>query len=201
MDLSNTKIVVGPKELSETLETSPNFFKYLRTFDKYKVFETRNTSRSYVIPLRTEVYAIHELSDWKKTSEKWYQQYSEKSPFIVYEPDTAQTRFALYDPKKSQHKTFKDDCQVREMVSRERIKIYTNCINRPLLIKFAYHQNWQVIGADKVYLATPTFMIVVPNQNDVTLYYGKRPYNYFAYACGIVGLLLFFIYNSIEKCL
>jgi len=80
------------------------------------------------------------------------------------------------------------------MISRETIKIYTNCISRPLLIKFAYHKNWHVTGADKIYLTTPAFMLIVPEQNEVTLSYGKRPYNYIAYACGFFGILLFFTY-------
>ncbi len=198
MNMSNTKIVVGPKELSDYLEKSPQYFKLIKTFDLYKVFETRNTPRAYVTPLKTEVYAINDLSLWKKTSEKWYGEYSEKSPFIVYDPDRDQKQFPLYNPKNTSSQIHRDDCQVREFIDRETIKIYTNCIGRPLLVKFAYHQNWQVTGADKVYLATPAFMIIVPKQSEVTLHYGKKTYNYVSYACGILGLILLFTYGYIE---
>ncbi len=51
MNLSNTKIVFGPKELTDTLEKFPQYFRFLKTFDRYKIFETKNTSRSYIVPL------------------------------------------------------------------------------------------------------------------------------------------------------
>ncbi len=145
------------------------------------------------------MYAIPDLTLWKKTSEKWYGEYSEKSPFIVYAPGEASSIFRPYDAKNTPFIPYKKNCKVQEFVQRENIRIHTDCIDRPLLIKFAYHQNWKVTGADGVYLATPAFMVVVPKQNEVTLYYGKRPYNYIAYACGILGLVLLFSYSSIEN--
>jgi hypothetical protein len=67
------------------------------------------------------------------------------------------------------------------------------------LIKFAYHPNWQVTGAKHIYHVSPGFMLVIPEQNNVRLFYGKKPYNYLAYACGILGILLLFSYGHIEK--
>lgn len=88
---------------------------------------------------------------------------------------------------------------MQEVVRREKIDIKTDCIGRPLLVKYAYHQNWQVIGAERVYLATPAFMIIVPNQNHVTLYFGKKPYNYIAYICGVLGILLLLTHTVLER--
>ncbi len=58
MELSNTKIIIAPKELADYLEKTP-YFSLIKTFDLYKIFETKNTSKSYVIPLKKKVYAIN----------------------------------------------------------------------------------------------------------------------------------------------
>lgn len=194
MKLSNTKIVVGPKKLNTYVENYPEYFKFLATFDNYQVFEANGVSGNYVELIRTNVYSIDHLARWKKKASYWYPKYSENSPFIVYDPDRNSWHFKPSTDKNFSWIRFRDDCQIREMISRETIKIYTNCISRPLLIKFAYHKNWHVTGADKIYLTTPAFMLIVPEQNEVTLSYGKRPYNYIAYACGFFGILLFFTY-------
>jgi hypothetical protein len=44
-------------------------------------------------------------------------------------------------------------------------------------------------------------MVIIPEQRDITLYYGKRPYNYFAYASGTVGLILLFSHRFLERCI
>ncbi len=198
MDLSNTKIIVASKEIAKNLEGT-RYLSLIETFDQYKIFQTNNTGNAYVVALKNKVYTIADLSVWKKVSEKWYNDYSGKSPFIVYDPSIGQSPFIPYDANKIPLVPYREDCKVQEFVQRGIIKIHTNCLGRPLLVKFSYHQNWQVKGAQKVYLATPAFMIVIPKEADVTLYYGKRPYNYLAYACGIIGILLLFSYTYIEN--
>lgn len=199
MDLSNTKIVVWPKELTDHIEKVPAYFTLIKVFDQYKIFETNNTSPNYVVPIGTDIYMIHDLEKWKKISQQWYETYSHQSPYVVYEPDLSQTFFSTYNDEKTSALQDTTDCNIKEFVSRERIKIHTECIWTPLLIKFAYHQNWKVTGADKIYLTTPAFMMIIPQQEEIVLYYGKRPYNYITYALWVIGLLLFFTYGYIEK--
>jgi len=54
----------------------------------------------------------------------------------------------------------------------EEIRIHTSSPGHPLLIKVSYHPRWHVEGADRVWLASPSFMVVVPREEDVRLYYG-----------------------------
>ena len=61
---------------------------------------------------------------------------------------------------------------IRENVSAHRITFETTAIGKPHIIKCNYFPNWKVRGADKVYRVTPNFMLAIPNQKQVELYYG-----------------------------
>lgn len=203
LELSNVKVVVAPKVLSDRLKDSP-YFTYLTTFDQLTLYVTNNTTDTYVVPLKNKVTSISDLNTWKKTSKQWYKEYTPNASFIVYDPDEKKNNtlpFMKYDPKNRASIPYDNDCQVQEFVRREKIDISTNCIGHPLLIKYAYHPNWQVKGANGIYLATPAFMVVTPTQEHVTVYFGKRAYNYVAYLSLLLGILLLIFHQKIEYAL
>lgn len=198
LELSNIWVIIATKDLAKYLSTS-TYFSHVETFGGFEIIQTNTIKNAYVVPLKTPVYAVSDYKKWVQLSLKWYRDYTAwTSHFLVHEPDMTISPFIEYTPKKISTVSPKN-CTVQEFVERKKIRIQTDCIGEPLLIKFAYHPNWQVTGAKKIYLATPSFMIIVPDQNDVTLFYVKRPYNYLAYACGILGILLLFSYWVVEK--
>lgn len=204
LELSNIKIVIAPKDLANYLKNTP-YFSLKETLNQYTIFETKKTSSRYIVPLKNQVYALSDLNQWRKTSRRWYENYSksffsgQETAFIVHDPLGKKSPFKEYNPKETKNDLYATNCTVQEVVQREKIHIQTNCIGRPLLVKIAYHPNWKVTGAKQVYLATPAFMIIVPEQNDITLYFGKQPYNYLAYMCGLLGIILLFTYGLVEK--
>jgi hypothetical protein len=81
-------------------------------------------------------------------------------------------------------------CDVSEEIREEEIIIRTSAPGVPLLIKISYHLNWKVEGADRVYLASPSFMLIFPNQEDVRLYFGKTFWNYLGSAFTVLGVII-----------
>jgi hypothetical protein len=61
---------------------------------------------------------------------------------------------------------------VRESLAPEEIRIQTDRIGHPLLVKVSWHPRWRAEGADGPYRVSPALMLVVPRQRDVTLRYG-----------------------------
>lgn len=59
-----------------------------------------------------------------------------------------------------------------EEVSDRRIRFRTAGIGLPHIVKCGYFPNWKARGAKAVYMATPHFMLVYPEQEEVELYYG-----------------------------
>ena len=65
-----------------------------------------------------------------------------------------------------------------------KIQFSTNRVGVPHLIKVSYFPLWKVDGADGVYPVSPHFMLVIPRQNEITLYYKRSIWE-------IVGIAVF----------
>jgi hypothetical protein len=133
MELSNTSVIVVSEEQSQYLADTP-YFSHVATLDRYKILKANNLKNSYVVPLKTQVYAISDIVKWRLTSNKWYRDYIENLsftefiPFIVYDPNTQESAFVKYNPKKISKIPLEKDCTAQEYVERKQIRIQTNCI-------------------------------------------------------------------------
>jgi hypothetical protein len=58
-------------------------------------------------------------------------------------------------------------------VTDDEITFSTTAIGEPHWIKTSYFPNWKVEGAEGPYLASPSLMMVVPTQSEVTLRYQR----------------------------
>jgi len=76
-------------------------------------------------------------------------------------------------------------------VSDQKIRFSTKALGEPHIIKYSYFPNWKVIGADKIYHVTPNFMLVYPNQEEVTLYYGSLPEDILGRVLSYAGFIIF----------
>ncbi len=54
------------------------------------------------------------------------------------------------------------------------VSFSTDAVGVPHLVKVSYFPNWTVDGADGVYRAAPSLMIVVPDSENVTLSFTNR---------------------------
>ncbi|MHB1346530.1 MAG: hypothetical protein ACYCXK_03465 [Candidatus Humimicrobiaceae bacterium] len=74
-----------------------------------------------------------------------------------------------------------------EVVEREKIEFSTTAIGVPHLIKVSYFPNWKAIGAKGPYLVSPSLMMVIPTQSNVTIYYGMTYANRIGVALSFAG--------------
>jgi len=89
-------------------------------------------------------------------------------------------------------------CSISESVGNEEINFTTDCPGKPHIIKVSYFPNWRVEGADKVYLVTPSFMLVYPDSTRVRLYYGSTAVDYLGVGLTFLGLLTV-VFNFIRR--
>jgi hypothetical protein len=59
------------------------------------------------------------------------------------------------------------------VVEPQRVSFHTTAVGVPHLVKVSYFPNWRATNADGPYLATPSLMVVVPTDEDVTLEFGN----------------------------
>ena len=81
-------------------------------------------------------------------------------------------------------------CTIDEQVTNEEITFNTSCIGKPHIVKVSYYPNWKVEGADKIYIVSPSFMLVYPNQKHVRIYYGETTADTIGNALTVIGLII-----------
>ncbi|HVF13386.1 MAG TPA: hypothetical protein VM942_02235, partial [Acidimicrobiales bacterium] len=57
----------------------------------------------------------------------------------------------------------------------------------PVLVKASYFPNWKVSGASGPYRVSPNLMVVIPDSDHVSLYYGRTPVDYMGWILTFIG--------------
>ena len=77
-----------------------------------------------------------------------------------------------------------------EKLQNESFSFDTTAIGQPHWIKISYFPNWHVEGAKGPYLASPSFMMVIPTQSHVTLTYGRTGANTLGQVLEVIAWIL-----------
>jgi len=181
------------EEVKAALGADENY-ESLKVFDDYEVYELKtNANRYVVVPKYNPV--LFETDDWKKVSYEWFKDYDLIDIPLVFTSKINQedsVRFVATSNALTNlpRIPFDANCSIEEMVSNEEVKIKTDCIGKPHIIRISYYPNWMVEGADKIYLVSPSFMLVFPNQENVRLYYGQTLIDVASMLCSYAGVLM-----------
>ena len=154
------------------------------TLHPYTVFHLREPS-PYVEPLRFEPVRS-KRSGWREKAYRWFTRKPLPASFLVF---TEAPRFPLVEPDEwlappAVPLAGADGITVSAVVEAERIRITTNRVGHPLLVKASYHPRWRAENAEGPYLVSPALMMIVPRAEQVTLTYAARD------ASDAVGLAL-----------
>ncbi|MFA6169237.1 MAG: 6-pyruvoyl-tetrahydropterin synthase-related protein [Candidatus Margulisiibacteriota bacterium] len=129
-----------------------------KTFGDYNLYRITTSSGRYVVPLDEQPLAIRPRR-WKQAFFEWFISSGINGPLLAR---TASLEGAgHYQPLKK--------VMITEKFAPEEIVFTTSHPGYPHLIKVSYHPNWQVTGAKKIYLVSPSFMLVYPERPEVKL--------------------------------
>jgi hypothetical protein len=87
------------------------------------------------------------------------------------------------------------------VMEEDRVSFRTNAVGVPHLVKVSYFPNWQVTGAEGPYHAGPSFMLVIPTENEVTLSFGNTLVENLGWLLtlgGVVAAVLLIVRNRIN---
>jgi len=168
------------------------------TVGEYELWEL-TTNRNRYVELPDYEPVLFPTSSWKQDSHQWFGDESLlQIPLVFVEEEITD----VLPPFKALARRLDElpripvesgNCTVEERIGNQEINIETDCIGKPLLVKMSYHPNWQVEGADRIYLTSPSFMLIYPEQRHVRLYYGSGPWNRIGQALTVTGLIILLI--------
>ncbi|HLG30893.1 MAG TPA: tetratricopeptide repeat protein, partial [Candidatus Brocadiales bacterium] len=197
-------LLVVTERTKDSLRKNPNF-KEVFKLENYSIFEfTANTGNYVEIPKYLPV--IFTGKNWREQFYEWFKTPETLDvPLIPIEfiPKKSLSHFKAFSDNTHNISRFKNDnflsldyksdvapLKIVETVNPFEIKFVTPYPHVPHIIKVSYFPNWKVSGADGIYPVSPSFMLVIPNQNEVTLYYGRTTADILGIIFTLTGLLI-----------
>lgn len=200
MKLWNIRYVVATSDkLKNALRNNGNY-TFLKGFDDIEIWQLEGDYHYVTVP-RYEPILV-KTDSWKQISIDWFQsdfldvplvfvnkidEYDRENFNLVFETNN----FGDIDIEKTE---MQNNCTVDETIKNEEILIKTSCVGKPHLVKVSYFPNWQADGAKRVYLASPSLMMIIPEQENVRLYYGLTTADIIGCALSILAIIIIIFY-------
>jgi tol-pal system protein YbgF len=185
-------IVISPEAKSEFRKTPE--FRLARTVGDYDIYELTSNRNRYVTPLEYEP-VLYETDDWKTASYRWFKNPQANDVHLVFPDGRARGEGrafrAVYhgeDMDRLPRVPVDGQCDVGEQVAEQEVVIQTTCVGKPLLVKISYHPKWRVEGAERIFLASPSFMVVYPERERVRLTFAENRADYAGMGLTILGV-------------
>ena len=164
-------------EVTADLKADPRA-DLLKTVDIVNIFRIAG-AQGYVSVMKNEPLRV-KTDDWRATIVPWYRDVDNLDVPVVWdrgEPELQQ--FTEITPAQAAHPpaipiTAPGDIVAESVkVENETISFDTTAIGVPTWVKVSYFPNWHVKGADGPFVVSPSFMMVIPRERHVELYYGR----------------------------
>lgn len=176
LKMMNIKYMIASSdEVKKQLDENKDA-RFLANFDAFNFYEI-NTSGRYVEALKYEPFKI-KTNDWYGSVLPWFNYNDPDKAFILW--DQGEKELGQFEeiyssqtenPKK-RNLNFNGGV-ISEIIENEKIEFETTAVGIPHIIKISYFPNWKAVGAKGPFVISPSFMMVIPTQEKVTLYYGS----------------------------
>jgi uncharacterized membrane protein len=192
LEMFNVKHVIARTETVKAQLNSSRLYKSVAKFEPFEIYElVTNKNRYTEVPSYEPV--VFKTDDWKRNSYEWFKREDILDVPLVFNEDDKQFSLFADDLNRIPKVPIESNCNIQENVQSEEIKIKTNCVGKPHIIKVSYYPNWKVEGAEKIYLVSPSFMLIYPQQENVRIYYGKTFADIFGEVLTYLGIILLII--------
>lgn len=171
--LFNVKHFIAISNKVKSALKNSSEYKLIDESGPYQVYELTTNENHYVtVP---EYYPI------KVNYKDFYLWFKDPEPILIYSNKNQSIQ------KIKINKT----CEVQELIKEEEILFNTTCPKLPHLIKISYFPNWKSKNKEKIYLASPSFMLIYPENEQNRIYYGTKSSDILGKLLSIIGI--FFI--------
>jgi hypothetical protein len=166
-----------------------SLYELVATFEPYEIFRLKiNPNRYVTVPKYEPV--VFETKDWKRVSYEWFKNEDLLDVPLVFTNDKRMFKLSTNSLDNIPRIPLNNTCHIEEDIEIEEIRFNTTCVRKPHIISISYYPNWKVEGADKIYLVSPSFMLVIPEKESVRLYYGEDFVDQLGKALTLFGIFL-----------
>ena len=167
-----------------------------KTVGPFEIYRLRDNANRYAVPLELAPVLVR-TKTWKEDSYRWFMRAGPDDPTPVFAKDVADDERGLFagvvdDVRGELPRRPLGPPPVLEerMEAPDRITV-TGCRpGHPVLVRISYHPRWRSLTGEKVWLAGPSFMLVVPRGERLDLVFGGGFWASAGHALTALGLLL-----------
>ncbi len=166
----------------------------------YEIHRVRGSDGRYVVPLETAPVLLG-TDDWKSAYFRWFKRPGSSRTVLVWRRSPDSEDRARFGPPLDRlparvegHPLDPGTIGIEESIEPHRITIRTDQPGHPLLIKVSYHPRWRARTGERIYLASPGFMLVVPKGPEVVLEFGDPPLVQLGHGSTLFGLAVVLIF-------
>ena len=91
------------------------------------------------------------------------------------------------------------NCTVTSTLKQEEISFTTTCIGLPHIIKVSYFPRWKSNHGEKIYLVSPSFMLVYPTQETTRLTFARTPVENTSLVLSVLGWIIILAYAPLAR--
>ena len=166
----------------------------------FEIYRLRDNANHYAIPLTLAPVAVR-TPHWKESAYRWFKQATPDDPTPVFidrvgDEERRTFRAVVEEGQGDLPRIPLDDpppALEEHMDAQDRITV-TGCRpGSPVLIRISYHPRWRVLTGEKIWLAGPSFMLVVPKGDRIDLVFDGGGWVTLAHAFTALGLVLFVV--------
>ncbi len=181
-------LTISPEVTKEV--TADSRADLLAKIDDISIFRISGTT-GYVEVIKNKPVKLA-TDNWRDDAVSWYKdEPSLRVPIIWDRGEPALAQFESISPDQAVNPPVErlntEGEVVMEQLDNEKLTFQTTAIGVPHWIKVSYFPNWKVKGADGPFVASPSFMMVIPRQREVTLTYGRTASNWIGQALTLLG--------------
>jgi hypothetical protein len=209
--LYNVQYFVAISEKTKTALSNNSRYRLLSAVGEFNVYAVNEDSQYVEVAEKEPVLVL--TDDWKHYAYDWMSSSRRDVPLVfsksIGEYELKHFRIIVVDKSVSFDRqgkavyypedlsaaieeagTLDRNCSTTEKVSEEEVKIHTDCVGKPLIVKISYFPNWMAEGAEKVYIVSPSIMLIIPEQQDVRFYYGETDADRIGNLFSVLGIAL-----------
>ncbi len=180
LQISGAKYFIGYTEKIKTLADANSDLNKIAEIGSFNLYEVKNSE----LVDSVKSFTIEEKDkDWQKRAIEWYKGVELDKPIVYTRNDSEIKKLEEF-----KNKTFEDNKISNIKAGNDYIEFDVEKTNVPAIVKISYFPNWKVKGAEEIYLVSPSYMMVVPNENHIKLYFSYGWIDWAGYLLGIIGI-------------
>jgi len=175
---------------NEIKQLADEYFIKLADISEFRVYEIPNSD---LVKVFSNISLELKTNQWLDRSIDWYQEMDLSQPIVFY-----QNKKELEEIEKNLQALDKEllieqtEIEIKE-IGNDYLIFSTNQLGKPHLIKYTYFPGWQVQGGNGPYLISPSFMMVIPDQEEVVLKYSYNFWDKMGFGLSILSLVIFIL--------